>query len=211
MSYQSLTNFFRNIPSKYILLLIVVLGFLLRVNNLTIGFPVLYSSNDEAVYHLSALNMIANKTPFALGNYGPLGSYTQIPFLFLSLFIFLVTGKINSVSGFEFLVVTHEGYFLFIPRIISALFGTLTILAAYKLSKELFGKKEVALFSALLTALSFNLVHISHLARSWSPAIFFAMAAVIFAVKAVKNQSQYQRLIIYSLIACAISFGFHQF
>lgn len=198
------------VKTSYWLLLIVAFGFLLRVINLTIGFPILYISGDEAIYHLSALNMLAQKTPFTIGNYGPLGAYLQIPFLILSFLIFLLTGKVNSVSEFEFLTVTHEGYFLFIPRIISAMFGTLTILAIYRLARELFGDRRIALCSAFLAALSFNFVHVSHLARAWSPAIFFAMIATYFAVKSVKNKDSFYKYATYSFIAGAIAFGFHQ-
>lgn len=211
MSFRNLTNFLKNTSPSFYLLLIVILGFILRIINLTVGFPILYMSNDEAVYHLSALNMIATRTPFTIGDYGPLGAYTQIPFLLLSFLILIISGKVVTLADLELLLVTHEGYFLFIPRIISALFGILTIIAAYKLSKELFAKREIALFSALLTTISFNLVHISHLGRAWSPAIFFAIVAAIFAVKAVKRINDYEKFICYSLIFCAISFGFHQF
>src|SRR3989344_7880089 len=105
MWFLNLKNFARNIPSKYILLLIVIFGFLLRVNRLTIGFPMLYVSQDEAIYHLSALNMIANRTPFTIGNYGPLGAYVQIPFLALSYFVLFITGKIHSVLDMEYLLI----------------------------------------------------------------------------------------------------------
>ena len=75
---------FSKITVKTSLLFIVILGFSLRVVNLTYAFPNLYMSSDEASYHLSALLMIANKTLFTTGNYGPLGAYLQIPFLALS-------------------------------------------------------------------------------------------------------------------------------
>src|SRR3989344_6932121 len=114
-------NFSKTSP-KTILLFIVVLGFALRTINLTIGFPGLYLSNDEAVYHLSALNMIANKTMFSLGNYGPLGSYIQLPLLVLGFLALFLTGKVHSLADMQVLLVTQEGYFLFIPRILSALF-----------------------------------------------------------------------------------------
>src|SRR3990167_1960691 len=105
MLFRNLRNFLRNILTKpvfrqpkYILLAIITIGFLLRINNLTIGFPILFISNDEAIYHQSALNMLAAKTPFTIGNYGPLGAYIQIPFLLLAFAVFFLTGRVNSVS-----------------------------------------------------------------------------------------------------------------
>ncbi len=201
---------FSKISPKTWLLLILTIGFILRSINLTIGFPILYLSNDEAIYHLSALNMLANKTPFTIGNYGPLGAYIQIPFLLLAYGVLFLTGKVHSVSEMEFLIVTHEGYFLFIPRIISAMFGTLTILVAYKISKELFKDTRIALYSALLTALSFNLVFISHQARAWSPAIFFSMLSIYHVIKYSKSFRNNSRNLLFSVLFASISFGFHQ-
>lgn len=210
MWFQNLKNFFKNIPTKYILLTIVVLGFGLRVNNLTIGFPQLFVSNDEAIYHQSALNMLAEKTPFTLGNYGPLGAYLQIPLIILAFAVMFVSGKIASVRDFEILLVTQEGYLLFIPRILSALFGTLMILVIYKISSELFKDKNTALWSSFLAAVSFNLVHISHFARPWSGAMFFALSATFFSVKSIRVKNEQLKYATFSFISAAVAFGFHQ-
>src|SRR3989338_7235909 len=161
-------NFSKN-TVNIIFLLIIFTGLGLRGINLTVGFPMLYLSNDEAVYHLSALNMIANKTLFSLGNYGPLGSYLQLPFLALAYLVLFISGKVSSFADMELLLTAQEGYFMFIPRILSALFGTLTILSIYRLSIVLFKNKSAALWSSFFTAVSFNLVHVSHFARYLSP------------------------------------------
>ena len=198
---------FSRLKTSYLLLLIITFGLLLRVNNLTIGFPGLFLSNDEAILHQSALNMLANKTPFTIGNYGPLGSYTQIPFLGLSYFVMWSTGVVEGVGDLEKLLLTQEGYLLFIPRVISAMFGVLTILIIYKLSLLLFEDQRAALWSAFFTAVSFNLVHISHQARTWSPAIFFVLLTAFLAIKTLYTGKG--SLIIFSYISAAISFGFH--
>lgn len=203
-------SFLKNIKSKYILLLILLLGFILRANNLTVGFPMLYLSNDEAIYHLSALNMIANRTIFSLGNYGPLGSYIQIPFLALGYIILFLGGKIHSISDMERLLVTQEGYFMFIPRVLSALFGTLIILTLYRLSFIIFKNKNGALWTAFFTAVSFNLVHISHLSRAFSPALFFCTLVALFSVYIVIRKNDQIKNTIFALIFSALAFGFHQ-
>jgi len=201
---------FSKISPKSLLLLILVLGLTLRIINLTIGFPMLYLSNDEAVYHLSALNMIANKTLFSLGNYGPLGSYLQLPFLALAYLVLFISGKVSSFADMELLLTAQEGYFMFIPRILSALFGTLTILSIYRLSIVLFKNKSAALWSSFFTAVSFNLVHVSHFARSLSPALFFTTLAVLFAVENTQDTKREFKNILFSFVFSAIAFGFHQ-
>ena len=203
-------NFARNIPSKYILLLIVTLGFLLRVNRLTIGFPMLYVSQDEALYHLSALNMLANGTLFTIGNYGPLGAYVQFPFLVLASAMLFIEGKIHNLHDIQFLLLTQEGYMLFVPRVISAMFGTLSILAVYWLTRDFFNKKSVALWSAFLAAVSFNLVHVSHMARGWAPAIFFVLVAVNLALKSVFKKRDELKNTFGAFAVAAVAFGFHQ-
>lgn len=210
MWFQNLTNFALSTKSKYILLAIVFLGFLMRANNLTIGFPLLFVSNDEAIYHLSALNMLSEKTPLTIGNYGPLGAYLQLPFLLIAFGVLILTGKVDSVSDMEFLLTTQEGYLLFIPRLISAMFGTLVILVIYKLTFELFRDKHAALFASFLSAVSFNLVHISHLARGWSGAIFFSLIAVLFAVRSIKCATSEIKNTNWAYVFAAIAFGFHQ-
>ena len=209
MSFLNLMNFSKISP-KSLLLLILVLGLTLRIINLTIGFPMLYLSNDEAVYHLSALNMIANKTPFSLGNYGPLGSYIQIPFLAISYLVLLISNKVSSFADMELLLTAQEGYFMFVPRILSALFGTLTILVIFRLSLVLFKNKSAALWSAIFTAVSFNLVFISHFARSLSPALFSTALTALFAVYSIKDPKHEFKNILFSFVFSAIAFGFHQ-
>lgn len=201
MSHLNSANFWQSIKKDRLLLVILLIGLLLRGLNSTFGSPSLYVSNDEAIAHLSAFNMIANKTPISIANYTPLGAYVQIPFLVTSFLFMKILGLVSNASDFELFVLTHEGYFLFIPRLISAFFGTLTILVVYKISMHLFKLKEVALISAFLAAVSFNFVHISHFGRPWTAALFFFILAVYFLIK---NRA------FYSYLTVALSYGFHQ-
>ena len=134
MLSQNLKNFWLSIKKKFLFLLILVIGFLLRVLNPTIGFPLLHISNDEASAHLAALNMINNKTLFSNAIYAPLGAYLQIPFIAISYLVMLADGSIKNAEDLKFIVLTHPGYFLFVPRLMSALFGTLIIIATFKLT-----------------------------------------------------------------------------
>lgn len=215
MSYQSLKNFWQNIKRDWLLVAILFVGLILRGLNPTFGSPSLFISNDEAVAHQSALNMLAAKTPISIANYTPMGAWVQIPFLVGSFWVMKLAGVAPDLRDFELFLLTHEGYFLFIPRLLSALFGTLTILVIYKITLLLFhlrgGKdyhleggsdeRNVALIAAFLTAVSFNLVHISHFGRPWAAALFFFVLAIYLAIRAKYTLSY---------LAVAISFGFHQ-
>lgn len=201
MSFLNLANFWLSIKRDKFLLIALLLGLILRGLNPTFGSPSLYVSNDEAVAHLSAFNMIANKTPISIANYTPLGAYLQIPFLVGSFIFMKVSGLVSSLSDFETFLLTHEGYFIFIPRLISAFFGTLLILVIYKVTLELFKRESTAIVAAFLSAVSFNLVHISHFGRPWAAALFFFMLSFYFLLKG-KN--------LFSLTSVALSYGFHQ-
>lgn len=151
--------------------------------------------------------MLANKTPVSIANYTPLGTYIQIPIIIISFLIMRVFNLIDSIQNFEFFILAHQGYFLFIPRLMSALLGTLTILVVYKLTLLMVNvtnhksAKIVAFIAAFLTAMSFSLVHISHLGRPWSASIFFLVLSIYFT---------YKKKYIYTFTAMALSFGFHQ-
>src|SRR3989344_3518277 len=162
MSHPNLANFYQSFKKDKYLLAALFLGLVLRGLNPTFGSPSLFVSNDEAIAHLSSFNMIANKTPISIANYTPLGAYLQIPFLLASFLVMKISGLVSNAGDFELFVLTHEGYFLFVPRLISAFFGTLTILVIYKITLLLFKNSQTAIISAFLTAVSFNLVHISH-------------------------------------------------
>lgn len=201
MSYRSLANFWQNIKKGWLLIAILLLGLTLRGLNPTFGSPSLFVSNDEAIAHRSALNMLASRTPISIANYTPLGAYLQIPFLTVAFFFMKITGALSTIQDFELFILTHEGYFLFIPRLISAFFGMLLILVIYKITFELFREKSTATVAAFLTAVSFNLVHVSHFGRPWAPALFFFALSFYFLLK---NKN------VLSLISVALSYGFHQ-
>lgn len=194
-------SFLKSIKANKALLIALMLGLLLRGLNPTFGSPALYVSNDEAIAHQSALNMLAAKTPFSLASYTPLNAYLQIPFIVLYYLVANIFGTFNSLSEFEYFLLTHEGYLLFIPRVLSALLGTLTIIVIYKISRIMFKSKNVAIISAFLTAFSFNLVHISHFGKPWAGALFFFALSTLYFLK---------KRIGFTTLFGVFSFGFHQ-
>lgn len=182
----------------------------MRTSNPTIGFPNLFISNDEASAHLAALNMINNKTLISNAIYAPLGAYLQIPLIALSTLVMFVDGTVSSLEDLKFTVLTHPGYFLFVPRLLSALFGTLMILAIYKIARALRLDVNVSLIAAFLAAVSFNFVHISTIGRAWPQAMFFYLLAILFTIYAIGSTKGQKKNIFLSFIFLGLSFGFHQ-
>lgn len=187
--------------TSFLLLLILLIGLLLRGLNPTYGSPTVYISNDEAVAHLTALNMLAARTPVSLANYTPLGAYVQLPFLVASFLLMQLLGLTSGLKDFGGFLLTHEGYFLFIPRLVSTLFGTLTIIAIFKLAKKIYNDRSIALIAAFLSAISFSLVHISHVGRPWAAAMFFLVAVLYFSIG---------KRFWLALMSAFLSYGFHQ-
>ncbi len=129
--------------NSLIVIFIFILGFLLRIGNPSYASPVLYAMSDEASNYMSALYMLSQKTLVTKAAvYPPLGAYVILPFLLLSFLLSILTGQYNNIEDLKFFLITHEGYYLFIPRIIAGIFGSLTILIIYLISKELFQKKK---------------------------------------------------------------------
>lgn len=201
-------NFLKN--EHKLLFVILFTGAFLRLGAPSIGSPILYLSNDEAIYHLSALNMLAKLTPFTLTNYGPLGPYVQLPFIGISYIYFFIIGKIHSLVDFKLLLLTQEGSLLLIPRLISGVFSVMSIWISYNISKELFKSKSSAIFSSLLCAVSFNMVFIAHQARPWAPALFFNLLAIWLVLKSVNGRKHELKNVCLAYLASGISFGFHQ-
>ncbi len=194
------------------LLILTVIGLFLRILNPAFGSPVLYVIGDEVSNYMSALTMISNRTLISLtSQYTPLGSYIQIPFFYLTYVYMKFSNLISSVGDFEFYLLTHEGFMLFIPRLLSGIFGTLTIPVIYFLTKELFPKeKGIRYWSVLLFTFSLNHIQLSHLAKPWTASLLFYSLSMLFAVKSVTSRKQTVRFILLSAFAIILSFGFLQ-
>lgn len=127
---------------KYVLLfLIIALGFLLRFLNIENAPPGVYP--DEAVNGIDALNAIhyGNWQWFYEANNGREGLFmNMIALCFKYLGVSVLTLKLPSI-----------------------IFGTLTILGTYLLSKELYKRDRFALISAFLVATAFWAINFSRI------------------------------------------------
>ncbi len=91
------------------------------------------------------------------------------------------------------------GITMFTTRILSFIFGSLTILLVYLISKELFNNRKIALISAFLLAISpFHIVYTS--IEMDVPVIFFILLASLFFIKGIKLNGKIP-------VSCAILLG----
>lgn len=126
-----------------LLILVLIAASFLRLYSLNETPPGLYS--DEAMNGNNALEALATGDfkVFYPENNGREGFFMNIQALFLDFFK------------------TNEPWVLRLP---SALFGILTVLGIYFLTKELFGDKRIALLATFLMAVSFWHVNFSRIA-----------------------------------------------
>ncbi len=81
------------------------------------------------------------------------------------------------------------GINMFSTRILSFIFGSLTILLVYLISQELFDNKKISLIAAFLLAVS--PYHVSYtLIEMDIPAIFFILLASLFFIKGLKSNGK---------------------
>lgn len=173
--------------SNLLLIAIILFGFLLRVAFIDArpsGF-----TPDEASFGYDAYSLIktgqdqwGNSWPLVLKSFGdykmPLYTYLSIPTVYLF--------GLNEAA----------------VRLPNVLLGTLAILATYLLAKELFDKK-VALFAALLLALSPWHIPMSRGAFEANLTAFFMPLGVYLFIKGVKKPS--------FMLFSALIFGFNLF
>lgn len=201
----------KKLISNHLIIIITLIGLILRIGNPTYASPILYAMSDEASNYMSALYMISERTLITKAAvYPPLGAYIQAPFLLFSFAVLIMTRTFRSVPDLYFFLVTHEGFFLFIPRLISGLLGTLTIPVVYLIAKEIFPhNKKIILWSAFLFALSFNHLHVSHFNRPWSGLVLFYALTILFSLKCITNKKKQLKNYLLAGLFSGLSFGFH--
>jgi len=93
-------------------------------------------------------------------------------------------------------------------RLLSALFGTLSIYILFLIGREVFNSK-IALIAAFLFSLSRNHLFFSQWARANAPCLFFLLISVFFFIKAMKNNNDgsWRKYTIFRVIALYL-YGF---
>ncbi|MBI5401508.1 glycosyltransferase family 39 protein [Candidatus Wolfebacteria bacterium] len=154
---------------SYLLLVIFIIAAFFRLYNITQIPPGLYP--DEAMNGNNALEAIATDPPtggwkiFYPENNGREG-----------LFI--------NIQALSLLIFGNQPWAL---RLVSAIFGILTVLGLYFLALALFKDKKIALLSAFLLAVSFWHINFSRIGFRAIMAPFFLTWAVYFLIKSFEH------------------------
>lgn len=167
---------------------ILFLALMVRVWGIGYGLPD-FTIGDEKSIVSGSLKMIELKTlipafypkDFRPMYYPPLIAYIYLIFLLPVLLIQYLFSGFPSLSEFKNYLILDQTSIWLTVRAVSALFGAATIFLAYLIGNKLFSKK-VGIFSAIFLTLSFFHIQLSHFARHWAAATFFATLVILFSV-----------------------------
>ncbi len=174
------------IKKNFVLIIILIISFVVRVVGLTYSLPLSTVVGDEIVITAGSLRMLAEKTlvlSFPHSDYFPLAYYFYLPVLVLYILYLRFFSSYHSFGAIKELGILQTGKFLIAGRIVSVLFGALSVLLIYLISQNLFKNKRISLIASSLFALSPLNVLMSHFARVWSVQIFFILLTFLFLLK----------------------------
>ena len=172
-------------PVPYLLLLVIILfGLYLRAYHA--NYPVIGYHNWKETHYLTEARNFAREGFFKHGFFVPENDYPVLggdpsgahadTFPTISILV-AIAFKIFGMN-------------LAVARSIGILFGLGSIFAMYLLTKELFGRDDIALVSATLTAINPLLVFFSHNVQLINPALFFMLVGTYFYLKWSKSNEK---------------------
>ena len=177
----------RNRRDAVYLALIVAGGAAARIYGLDFGLPHQGVRPDELTLIARVMNFFSWDLNPRFFSYPSLLMY--LLFLAYNLYycLGLALGKFRSLGDFIAFYARDPSSFYLISRGISALFGTLSILAVHQLALRLFGRIE-ALLAACFLAFAYLHVRDSHFGTTDVPVTFFVIASYV-AMAAFWNAS----------------------
>ncbi|MCI0568621.1 MAG: glycosyltransferase family 39 protein [Acidobacteria bacterium] len=161
-----------------LLALIVTGGAVARFYGLAFGLPHQGVRPDELTLIARVMNFFSWDLNPRFFSYPSLLMYILFAAYNTYFWLGLALGRFQSISDLIAAYARDPSSFYLISRGISALFGTLSILAVYKVAFRLFGKVE-ALLAACFLAFAYLHVRDSHFGTTDVPVTFFVIASYV--------------------------------
>ena len=168
------------------LTLVLVAGFILRLDGLAFGFPALLDP-DEPIFILTALRLLREHTlnPGWFGHPGTTTIYVLAVIEFATFSVWTALGRFADAHSFG-LAIYADPALIFLPgRIFILVCGMLTIVLTYVISRRLFDSR-VALVAALLLAIDPLHIRYSQIIRTDMQATIFVLLEILSAISILK-------------------------
>lgn len=177
----------RLVKKNKLLILILFLAFLLRLWGIDYGLPYFFVGDEQPLVagalkmaQLKTLLPVLHSDEFRFLYYPPLMPYIYLILLAPFLLIKYLLGSWASFIAFQNFLILNPGFIWLIARIFNVFIGLATVYLIYLTGRRIFNR-SVGLLSALFLSLSFFHLQLSHFARHWAPAVFFAYLVILFA------------------------------
>ncbi|MEA3449830.1 MAG: glycosyltransferase family 39 protein [Patescibacteria group bacterium] len=197
------------IKKNYLLIIILILAFAVRLYGIYFDFPAtryIYDETYEISYIVKALAQ-GTIYPDVTLQYSFFLAILYLPFVVLKLlFIMLREGIYNLPELKEYMILYGMGELMIITRWFSVLFGTASVYLSYLLGKLIWNKKS-ALLIALGFAFSFVSVFLSHWGRRHIIMAFFILLTLYFVLRFQKNKNK--KWFYYSNLSASLAIASH--
>ena len=206
MSLTSIVDFVRRSPASSLVLVIVLGAFGLRIWGIEFGLPYLFH-NDEGFEVIRALQLGSGEFDFdrvSKGGYFYL-LFIEFGFLFVLLKIF---GIVSSPNDFAQLFVSDPTLFYLVGRATTALIGSATIFAVYRIGRIAYSDRA-GVFAAVILAVNILHANLSHYITVDVPMTFLVTVSLYFAIKLAKHGGvkNYRWAALFAAFAVATKFS----
>jgi 4-amino-4-deoxy-L-arabinose transferase-like glycosyltransferase len=192
MSATPLVNAWSRLRGRVDLLLVAVLALALAVRLLGITHDLPFSFyGDEA-------HFVKRAVSFGSGDLNPHWFHKPAGYMYLlfgeygvMFVVGMLLGVFSGLGDFIALFINDRTAFYLVGRLTSAAFGIGTVYLTYRIGRMLFGR-ATALTAALLLAVSMPHVLGSQQVKADVPAAFFALACLLFLVRAVERGHRFR-------------------
>jgi 4-amino-4-deoxy-L-arabinose transferase-like glycosyltransferase len=181
-------GFSRYQPEHWVLLLVVLVGFSLRVWGIGFGLPYDYHPDEhqyvsEAVHFLTARDLSPHKF-----NNPTLYKYV----LFVEYAVLYAAGRVigvfQSCLDLEAFWANDPALFFLLGRLTTAGLGTVTTILVYVIGKRAYGRRQ-GLIAALLLSFTFLHARDSHYAVNDVPLAFVACTTLLYCLRLMRSRS----------------------
>jgi len=180
MNLTAVIEFARRSPLSALMVTIIVVALALRLWGIWFGLPYLLH-NDEGFEVIRALQL--GNGDFDFSRIGK-GGYFYVLFVEYGILfvIFNILGVVGSSNDFAQLFVSDPSMFYLTGRATTAVIGTATVFAVYRIGRLAYSERA-AVFAAGF--LSLNVLHatLSHYITVDVPMVFLATTSLYFAIK----------------------------